>query len=62
LRSLRLNVGLMDLRLAVVALEKLAALRRLGWRVRVVWECQVESGAFRRGLCAWLTAGLPARR
>jgi DNA mismatch endonuclease (patch repair protein) len=36
--------------------RKLAALRAAGWRVRVVWECDIESGRFAAGLCAWLRA------
>jgi DNA mismatch endonuclease (patch repair protein) len=36
--------------------EKIAALRALGWRVRVVWECEVESGTFANGLCRWIRA------
>lgn len=34
--------------------RKLIALRGAGWRVRVVWECEVESGRFRDGLCEWI--------
>jgi DNA mismatch endonuclease (patch repair protein) len=38
--------------------EKLTALKRLGWRVRVVWECDIVSGAFRRELRRWLSTSL----
>lgn len=37
--------------------EKLAALRELGWRVRVVWECEIESRRFADGLCEWVKTG-----
>lgn len=40
--------------------EKIAALRQLGWRVRVIWECEIESGRFTDGLCEWIAAGLNA--
>lgn len=38
--------------------EKLAALRELGWRVRLIWECQIEDGSYVDGLCEWLREGL----
>jgi DNA mismatch endonuclease, patch repair protein len=38
--------------------EKQRALRKLGWRVRVVWECEIENGTFSNGLRDWLRAGL----
>ncbi|MBY0460545.1 MAG: very short patch repair endonuclease [Gemmataceae bacterium] len=34
--------------------EKAAALRRLGWRVRTVWECEIEAGTFSDGLGDWV--------
>lgn len=42
--------------------EKIAALRQLGWRVRVIWECEVETGRFRQSLCEWVAAGEQTRR
>jgi DNA mismatch endonuclease, patch repair protein len=37
--------------------EKLQAILNLGWRVRVIWECEIERGTFTEGLCEWLRAG-----
>jgi DNA mismatch endonuclease (patch repair protein) len=37
--------------------EKLTALTELGWRVRVLWECQIKDGSFADGLCDWVRAG-----
>jgi G:T-mismatch repair DNA endonuclease (very short patch repair protein) len=37
--------------------EKLAALRDLEWRVRVIWEREIESGTFTEGLAKWIRAG-----
>ena len=38
--------------------EKIAALHALGWRVRVIWECEIETGNFIEGLCDWIRAGI----
>lgn len=38
--------------------ENRAALRRLGWRVYVAWECAIETGRFADRLLEWL-GGLP---
>lgn len=40
--------------------EKVTALRQLGWRVKVIWECEIETGSFTEGLCEWIEAGEPA--
>jgi DNA mismatch endonuclease (patch repair protein) len=37
--------------------KKVAQLRALGWRVRVVWECKIENGTFTVGLRQWIRAG-----
>lgn len=40
--------------------EKIAALQELGWRVRVIWECEIEGGTFTDDLCDWIGAGADA--
>ncbi len=40
--------------------EKIAQLQELGWRVRVIWECEIEVGTFTNGLCRWIKAGSSA--
>jgi DNA mismatch endonuclease (patch repair protein) len=36
---------------------KIELLREQGWRVRVVWECEIEKGTFSEGLCEWIREG-----
>lgn len=37
--------------------RKVAALVQLGWRVKVLWECNIESGRFKSGLSDWIRNG-----
>jgi DNA mismatch endonuclease (patch repair protein) len=41
----------------------LAALQTLGWRVRIIWECEILSGEYQNDLCSWIRdLGVPSSR
>jgi DNA mismatch endonuclease (patch repair protein) len=37
--------------------QKLEALVAAGWRVRVIWECEIRTERFRNGLSKWIRGG-----
>lgn len=42
--------------------ETVVALEQLGWRVKVLWECDIETRAFTASICEWIKAGQPAAK